>query len=165
VRRLICVIVLASSLSVVNAQTGDNMNVVADPKAKFDQFKTFSIGTNSIESVRFELNNRLFVKLVEDAIRGMLVGRGMKEIPDHPDLVITFNVKTGEVFTSGRGVARGQGPQPVRFTEANLVIDLTRPGETAPVWRGTFADKEDIGSKLVEKLPEDARKLLGKLPR
>jgi hypothetical protein len=72
---------------------------------------------------------------------------------------------TGEdVSTSRRGFARGMGPQPFRFTQGTLVIDLTRPGETSPVWRGVYRDDEMTGSRLMQKLPEDAKKLIAKYP-
>ena len=61
--------------------------------------------------------------------------------------------------------ARGIGPQPVRFTEGTLVIDLVRPGGPNPVWRGVYRDEESTGSKLMLKLPEDAKKLIDRYPR
>jgi len=163
-RRLLAMLIVVSSAGVVLAQ-GNQMNVVSDPRAKVGDFKTFSIGKGTVESVRFELNNRLFIKMIGDAIHDALVAKGLKETADKPDLVATFDIAGEEVLTSERSMIRGAGPRPTRFSEGTLTIDLKRPGETDPVWRGTFLDTEDVGSKLVTKLPEDARKLLAKLPR
>ena len=44
-------------------------------------------------------------------------------------------------------------------------IDLSRPNDTIPVWRGTYRDDENTGSKLMLKLPEDAKKLLARYPQ
>jgi hypothetical protein len=48
-------------------------------------------------------------------------------------------------------------PRPLWFTQGTLVIDLIRPGETSPVWRGVYRDDEMTGSRLMRKLPEDAK--------
>jgi hypothetical protein len=45
------------------------------------------------------------------------------------------------------------------------VIDIFTRDGPAPIWRGVYQDDERTGSKLVNKLPEDARKLLAKYPR
>ena len=143
----------------------DELSVTVDPRADFSLFKTFSLREGKIDSPRPELDNRLFVKKLSATIRAALVSRGLKESADRPDLVVDYVVIGEDINTTQRGMVRGAGPQPLRFTEATLVIDLTRPGDTAPVWRGTYRDDEKTGSKLVEKLPEDAKKLIDKYPR
>jgi len=53
----------------------------------------------------------------------------------------------------------------VRATIGTLVIDLKKPGDTTPVWRGVYRDDDSTRSKLVQKLPEDARKLIERFPK
>jgi hypothetical protein len=45
------------------------------------------------------------------------------------------------------------------------VIDMKRPGDRDPVWRGVYRDDEQTGSKLVQKLPNDAKKLIERYPK
>jgi hypothetical protein len=94
-----------------------------------------------------------------------MVERGLTHSPGHADLLIDFSLAGDDHTTTARGSFRGQGPQPVRFTEGTLVIDMSRPAETDPVWRGVYRDDEQTGSKLVQKLPQDARKLIDRYPR
>jgi hypothetical protein len=138
--------------------------VSVDPRANFAQFHTFAIGKGTVDSRRPELDNRLFVKMLGDAIRDGLVAKGLKEAAHDPDLVATFSVAGDDITSSAPGLMRGQGPRPVRFTQGTVVIDLSRSGDPAPVWRGTYEDEESTGSKLVAKLPDDAKKLLARLP-
>jgi hypothetical protein len=144
---------------------GDELSVQVDPLADFSAFRTFALRTGKIDSPRPELDNSLFVKKLGTAIRAALTARGLTEATGRPDLIVDY-VVTGEDFTMGVPTqTRGLGPQPVRFTEGTLVIDMTRPGDPNPVWRGAYRDDEPTGSKLVQKLPEDAKKLVDKYPR
>lgn len=158
---LMVIAVVVGSASVV----GDDLSVQVDPGADFSAFKTFALREGKVHSPRPELDNPLFVKKLGTTIRTALTAKGLKETPDRPDLVVSYLV-TGEDFSMGVPTGgRGLGPRPVRFTEGTLVIDVTRPGDANPVWRGVYRDDEQTGSKLVEKLPEDARKLIGRYPK
>jgi hypothetical protein len=166
----------ALSAAIVVATTvlvADQMSIDFDPAADFSQFKTFAIGETKIQSLRPELDNPLFVKMLATAARTTLARRGLTEAPSGPHLVVSLRLSNEDVSTTQRGMAmpaapgmrgRGSGPQPVRFTEGTLVIELTRPGDGAPVWRGVYRDDERTGSKLVQRLPEDAKKLLERYP-
>jgi hypothetical protein len=154
-----CVALLAGAAAFV----GDDMNVQADPKANFASFRTFTLRDASITSERPELDNRLFEKKLGNTIRAALVERGLKEVQSNPDLIIDYSVTNEDVATTARG--NGAGPQPVRYTVGMLVIDMFRLGVPTPVWRGVYRDDERTGSKLVVKLPEDAKKLIAKYPR
>lgn len=143
----------------------DEMNVSVDPKARFADFKTFAFRDRKIDSDRPELDNRLFIKKLEAAIRTNLSAKGVTEAGSGPDLFVDVVLVGQDISTTVRTPMRGVGPQSVRFTAGTLVIDMTRPGETDPVWRGVYRDDEMTGSKLVEKLPHDAAKLLDKYPR
>ena len=64
-----------------------------------------------------------------------------------------------------RGVViPGTGLQSERYTEGTLVIELTTREPNALVWRGLYRDEERNGSKLSQKLPGDAKKLLSSYP-
>src|SRR5207237_8378232 len=53
---------------------------------------------------------------------------------------------------------------PVRFTEATLVIDLTSRQSASVVWHGVYLRHEERASKLAEKLPGDVKKLFSEYP-
>ena len=143
----------------------DDLTVNVDPRADFTLFKTFAVNEGTIDSPRPELDNPLFAKKLRTTIRAALTSRGLKQVTSQPDLLVDFIVTGEDINTTQRGGGRGIGPQPLRFTQGTLVIDLTRPGETAPVWRGTYRDDEETGSKLVQSLPEDAKKLIDRYPK
>lgn len=151
----------------------DALSVDFDPHADFSVFKTFALRETTVDSPRPELDNSLFVKKLATTVRAALGAKGLTETTTRPDLLIDVRL-TGEDFSmSQRGTPMpagpgrrtvSSGPRPLRFTEGTLVIDMTKPGEATPVWRGVYRDDERTGSKLVEKLPTDAKKLLARYP-
>ena len=143
----------------------DDMSVSVDPKARFDTFKTFAFRDRKIDSDRPELDNRLFIKKLESTIRAALRAKGLTEAGSGPDLFVDVHLAGQDISTTVQTPARVVGPQPLRIAAGMLVIDLSRPGETDPVWRGVYRDDEATGSKLVEKLPQDAGKLIDKYPK
>ncbi|MEO7191268.1 MAG: DUF4136 domain-containing protein [Vicinamibacterales bacterium] len=163
-------------LSVVLAApiaAADEWSVDASPTADFTRFKTFTLGGTRVESGRPELDNDLFVKQVQAAIRSTLAARGLAETAAQGDLAVSVVITGEDVSTTGRGVSiagpRGSGristgPVSVRYAAATLVIDLKAAGADAFVWRGVYRDEESTGSKLVAKLPSDAQKLLKEYP-
>jgi hypothetical protein len=142
--------------------SADDLSVVVDPKADFSTFKTFAVRAGKIESAKPEIDNSLFAKKLTRTIREALTAKGLKEVTGRPDLMVDYTITSEDINTTQRGGGRGTGPQPLRFTVGMLVIDMTRPGDQAPVWRGVYRDDERTGSKLVQKLPEDAEKLIAK---
>jgi hypothetical protein len=144
----------------------DDLSVVVDPAANLAAIRTFAFRTGRIDSPRPELNNSLFVKKLRTTIRAALVERGLTESSGPADVFVDFTV-AGEDFAVGMPTPglRGVGPQPVRFTEGTLVIDLVKPNESSPTWRGVYRDDEPTGSKLMGKLPGDAKKVIEKFPR
>jgi hypothetical protein len=162
VRRLAALglVIVVSSVWVA----ADEMSVQVDPRATLSLFRTFALRAAEINSDRPELDNTLFVKKLGNTIRMALTARGLNEVADGPDLFVDYRLTGEDVSTSARGFTRGMGPRPLRFTQGTLVIDLTRPGETSAVWRGVYRDDEMTGSRLMQKLPEDARKLIARYP-
>ena len=151
--------------------SADESNVQFDQRVDFAAFRTFSFRAQQVETRRVELDNPLFLKKLATAIRRALIGKGLAETNGPPDIVVEFIV-TGEEFgdVERRLIRRVPGGpvavrRPVRITEGTLVIDIFRSGDADPVWRGVYRDDERTGSKLVSKLPDDARKLLEKYPR
>jgi hypothetical protein len=154
----VCVSVMVGSVSL----SADDLSVMVDPKADFSKFKTFAVRVGKIESSRPEIDNVLFAKRLTKTIRTALMAKGLKEATGRPDLFVDYSIASEDINTTQRGGGRGIGPQPLRFTVGMLVIDMTRPGDQNPVWRGVYRDDEKTGSKLFQKLPEDARKLISK---
>jgi hypothetical protein len=143
----------------------DDLNVQQDPRADLSMFKTFGLRGGTIKSERPELDNPLFANKVSRSIRTALIARGLTEATGSPDLLVDFTITGADISTTERTAVRGVGPRSVRSTEATLVIDLKRPGTASSVWRGVYRDDEKTGSKLVRKLPEDAKKLIDRFPR
>jgi hypothetical protein len=143
----------------------DQSSTVADPRVYFKTLKTFTMGKVTIASTRPELDNRLFEKRLVAAIRQALIAEGFAESATGADFVVTGSIKSEEIMSTARGAFRGQGPQPVRETAGVLEIGLSRPGETqtGTMWKGVYREVETTGSKLVEKLPADARSLIAKI--
>ena len=153
-----CVSLLAGSVGL----SADDMNIVVDPKADFSMFRTFAIRVGKIESNRPEIDNPLYAKRLTKTIRTALTAKGLMEVSGRPDLFVDYSIASEDVNTTQRGGGRGIGPQPLRYTVGMLVIDMTRPGDQAPVWRGVYRDDERTGSRLFQKLPEDAHKLIAR---
>jgi len=143
----------------------DDLTIQVDPKADLSVFGTFALRNGKVTSPRPELDNPLFVKKLGTAIRAALVERGLKETPDRPDLHVDYSVAGEDFSMTAPPLARGTGPRPDRFTQGTLEITLTKPGEKNPVWHGIYRDDEPTGSKLMLKLPEDAKKLIARYPR
>ena len=143
----------------------DDISVVFAKGTVFSQFKTFALRDQKIYSERPELDNPLFAKRLATAIRTAMSARGLTTTTGTPDLYVDYTLTGEDIHTSRPTPMRGVGPQPVRYTAGTLVIDLSRPDETEPVWRGVYRDDETTGSKLMQKLPDDARKLIDRYPR
>jgi hypothetical protein len=168
VRRLTALVACAIAGSVL--VQSDDINVNYDPKVDFSVFKTFHVREKKITSRRPELDNVLFIKMMERTIESALEAKGLNETEDLPGLFVDFRITGEDISTTRRGTpipglrGRSTGPQPERYTVAALVIDLVRPGDPMPVWTGVYRDDEGTASKLVQKLPEDAKKLLARFP-
>jgi Domain of unknown function (DUF4136) len=161
-RRALAVILLVVSPAWIAA---DDLSIQVAPRTDFSVFRTFAMRKADIKSPRPELDNPLFAKILSKTIRVALVARGLKETTGGADLSVDYVVTSDDISTSVPTRARGIGPRPLRYTQGMLVIDLVRSGEADPVWRGVYRDEEGAGSKLVQKLPEGAKKLVGRYPR
>jgi hypothetical protein len=147
------------------APPADEISVSVDPKADFTLFKTFVIRDRKINSDRPELDNRLFIKKLESMVRAGLKAKGLTEAGSGPDLLVDLTLVGEDINTTTRQPGSGMGLEPYRLTAGTLMIDMKRPGDRDPVWRGVYRDDEQTGSKLVQKLPDDARKLIEKYPK
>lgn len=172
--RRLATIAVAAVLGTVVLRA-DDLSVNYDPDVDFTPFKTIKMREKAIESPRPELDNSLFIKKLERTIEEAFAGKGLREADNIPDLFVDFKVTGEDVNTTRRGNplpalpgsgmrGRSTGPETVRYTTATLIIDLVRPGDPMPVWRGVYRDEEKTGSKLVLKLPEDAKKLIERYP-
>jgi uncharacterized protein DUF4136 len=167
-RRIFAVIsVCALAGSVLVA---DEFSIDFDQRVDFSKFRTFTFREATVDSPRPELDNPLFIKDLGAAIRAALTSKRLVETANNPDFFVDYRI-TGDDFSQQR---RGNsdprlgipfsGPYSVRYTQGVLVIDLARPGDPTPIWRGRYRDDERTGAKLVVRLPEDAKKLIAKFP-
>ena len=118
----------------------------------FNAVKTFQY----VNTAETNINDSLMADRVVSSIKKTLRERGLNEVQDNGDLVVTyhFSSRTGQSFTTttmgmGRG-GRGAGwghwggagmatstTQVNTFTEGTLVIDTYDPEEEKLVWRGS----------------------------
>jgi uncharacterized membrane protein len=140
----------------------DDHFVVSDEKTDFSTFKTFTIREGKASSRNPEINNKLTLKTIEDALRNGFISKGLKETQDRPDLVVTFSLdEQGQRGVVGRGI---RNARVISTSEGTIVVDITHRASNNLVWQGVYKDNEDNAAKLAKKLPNDARKLLKEYP-
>jgi hypothetical protein len=140
----------------------DDRHVEADPKTNFSAFKTFLLNDGVASSGRPEINNKLTLKSIEDAIRQSLTSRGLREDRSQPDIVVGFTIhEKGQRGVEGRGIRNAE----VRSTSNGiLVVDIYRGGTNELLWHGTSDDHADDAARLAKNLPGNAKKLLAEYP-
>jgi hypothetical protein len=131
----------------------DRQHVVADDKVDFAVLKSFSIREGRATTTRPELNNKLILQNIGNAIRRQLSAKGLTETPDRSDVVVGFTI----------GQDRPNGPS-VTFDQGTLVIDITTRAGNALIWHGVYTDDKSPPAKVAEKLPRGVEKLLGEYP-
>jgi hypothetical protein len=156
----------------------DSGNISHDANTDFGALRTYAFRDGRIESLKPEIDNRLFRQRVNDSIRATLAKKRLQEADGNPDLWVSFHFADAdfsEVERMGptripdipgqqRGfVVPGTAPRPVLFTEGTLVIDLHNAANEL-VWRGTVRNREQSGPALSRKLSGDASKLMAKYP-
>ena len=146
----------------------DNRDVDHDPQADFSKFKTFTLREGTINSKAPDLNNALVRKKIDEAIRTQLGAKGLQEVPNQADLVVTYRLGSAQkrevetVPVGPWGVRRRI--ERYRFTEGTLVVDMTTREPRDLVWRGVYRDDERNPAKISEKLPNDVKKLFSEYP-
>jgi hypothetical protein len=170
--------VLAALLLCSGLLLADDQSIDFDGSVDFSRIKTFAFREGKALTNEPEINNTLFLKRVLKVIRAGLTGKGLEERSNGADLLIDYSVAGLEYSVVGgtrgtripdapgiRGaVIPGTGPQPVRFSEGTLIVDLTMRGSNQLVWRGVYRDEENNVSRLAKKLPVDAGKLMSEYP-
>lgn len=153
---------LAIVIALAPALLADTRHVEFDEQTDFAAFKTFALHEGRASSRKSELNNTLFLKSIEDAIRTSLSAKGLKEVTDRPDLVVTFNMaEQGQRGVVGSGI---RNMRVVRTSEGTLVVEMTSRDGNKLVWQGTYTDDESDAAKLAKRLPDDAKKLISEYP-
>jgi Domain of unknown function (DUF4136) len=133
-----------------------------DTSVDFSTFKTFALGTGTMNSDAPELDNAITRKGIADTIRAMLVKRKLVEGPT-PDLVVNWSMGAAPGRGS-RAVTPGRPRrEPFTYTKGTFVIEMTTH-QTHLVWHGTYRDDEDNPAKIAERLPKNIAKLLGEFP-
>jgi Domain of unknown function (DUF4136) len=140
----------------------DSRYVEADEKTDFTAFKTFAIREGRATSRKAEINNKLILKNIEEAIRSSLLSKGLTEAQDRPDLTVVFNLaEEGQRGVVGRGIRHAHV---VSQSEGTLVIEMSSRDASRLVWQGIYTDDEGNASKLAKNLPDDAKKLISQYP-
>jgi hypothetical protein len=146
----------------------DDRNVDYDPQADFSKYKTFIFREGEILTKAPDLNSPLVRKKIDAAIRAQLTAKGLREVENQGDLVVTYRLGAAQRrevqnFPAGR-LGRARRVETYRFTEGTLVIDLLNRQPRDLVWRGIYRDDESNVSKISEKLPNDIKKLFDEYP-
>jgi hypothetical protein len=161
----------------------DDHNVDFDKSTDFSKLKTFTIRPGKIDSSRQELNNSIVLKKITETIRTELLSKGLMEVSAQPDVIVEFTASGVDYNIGPGGIANpinasrgdpggrgGRGPAgagergPVDFSVGTLVLDVNATQPSRLIWRGVYHDNEKNSSKLGEKFPEDAKKLLSEYP-
>jgi hypothetical protein len=144
---------LAALMLLAPLLIADDRHVVFDEKIDFSSLKTFAIREGRSTTKTPELNNKLILKNIENAVRSDLVSKGMVETQSRPDIWINFTL----------GQDRRAGPSTV-FDQGVLVIDFMAGDTNDPVWHGVYSDPNSSPAKLATKLPGNVKKLLSPYP-
>jgi hypothetical protein len=169
-------IALAVVITPVCGVAAEGASVTFQAGVNFGAFRSFALVDGQIYAKKPEIDNRLFRQRMADAIRAALVSKGLKEVAQNPDVMVTYQVSDGDYSEVNRGAnlqVPGNGnrggymvpipPAPVLYTEGTLIVDVSNASNTL-VWRGTYRDRETKSPSLSRNLSVDARKLLAKYP-
>jgi len=155
----------------------DSGTIDFEASVDFKAIRTFALREGRIQSLKPEVDNRLFRQRMNDSIRATLGKKGLKEVATQPDVIVTYHFSDADVSAVDRlpptripdspgmrgFVIPGSAPRQVLYTEGSLVIDMYDASD-ALIWRGTYRDREQSGPRLSRNLSEDARKLLSRFP-
>ena len=131
----------------------DHHHIASDETVNFEAIKTFLIREGSATTTRPELNNKLIIKKVENAIRAQLLQKGLTEDPNRADAVVSFRV----------GQDRRNGPRTI-FDKGTLLIDITKRDTNNTIWQGTYTHEESNPAKVAEQLGNRVQKLFSEFP-
>src|SRR5262245_4697906 len=146
----------------------DDRSTDYDQKTDFSKFKTFSISQGQVTAKAPELKGRLVRKKIEEAIRTQLTAKGLREVPNRFDLVVTYRFGAADrrqvqSWPVGRwGKARRFDNY--KFTEGTFVGCFPARDSPGLVLRGVYPDDETNPSKISDKLPDHIKKLFTKYP-
>ena len=70
----------------------DNRDVDHDPQADFSKFKTFTLREGTIAVKAPDLNSPLVRKKIDEAIRTQLAAKGLREVQNQADLLVTYRL-------------------------------------------------------------------------
>ena len=152
---------------IVPMLAADDRDVDYDQQADFSKFKTFVFREGQLTAKAPELNSPLVRKKIDEAIRAQLTAKGLREVQNQGDVVVTYrfgSVQRRDVQTFPAGRLGRIRCERFRFTEGTLVVDLITREPRDLVWRGVYRDDESNPSKISDKLPNDIKKLFANYP-
>src|SRR5436190_19950107 len=84
---------LASLLLIVLALPllADQKDTDFDPTTDFAKFKTFTVRQGQLGGKSPELHSPIVQKKIEESIRTQLTAKGLREVPNGPDLIVNFS--------------------------------------------------------------------------
>ena len=179
---------LSACTSGVNVEQRDNVN--------FARYRTFDFAETKVKTNGNGnplLHSPIAQDHIKDAIAAELAKRGLRQVDNNPDLLITTHTYVDEaertVYNTypGAGYAypysvgyRGaflpinygyyyspayyQTPHTVQYTEGTLIIDFIDRRTNNLVWRGSMADPVDDPGRLGREFSASAKDILNKFP-
>lgn len=179
---------LSACTSGVNVEQRDNVN--------FSKYRTFDFADTQVKTNGNQnplLRSPIAQDHIKQAIAGELAKRGLREVDNNPDLLVTTHTYVDEaertVYSTypGAGFAypysvgyRGaflpinygyyyspayyQTPHTQQYTEGTLIIDFIDRRTNNLVWRGSMADPVDDPARLGSEFSVSAKDILDKFP-
>ena len=139
-----------------------------DASIDFSKYKTYAIRNGRIRSKHPALDNSLVQKKIENALRTQLSAKGLQEVSDQPDLVVTYVLgaidrREVDLVPAGwRGLRTRRVAR--RYTQGAMVIDLRDAQKRELIWRATCTDTGNNPSKIEEHIDKDVKKAFEKYP-
>ncbi|TDN36226.1 DUF4136 domain-containing protein [Hymenobacter sp. UV11] len=180
---------LSACTSGVNVEQRDNVN--------FSKYRTFDFADTKVKTNGNQnplLNSPIAQDHIKQAIAGELTKRGLRQVENSPDLLVTTHTYVDEaertVYNNsypGAGFAypysvgyRGaflpinygyyyspayyQTSHTEQYTEGTLIIDFIDRRTNNLVWRGSMADPVDDPGRLGREFSASAKDILDKFP-
>jgi len=160
-----CCLLAAAIPALLSAQ---KVNVEFDQSFEFSSLKTYKLLDGQLNSKNQSLNNDIVRKNLQTAIRKQLEDKGLREVPESPDVTVRFTLGSSNRREVERYPPRWGGwpgrRVSIPYTEGTLTIDIRDPHRQELVWRAVAVDDNRDPSKIQAKLDSMVKKSFDKYP-